>query len=204
VRAKGLIFAVLGIALLAIGVTLVAYFIMGLFSGNTATNSSDPGGFNVPKVETTQATQVGGPEDKTLKVSIPRMSRVTDAPVPDADGDDEEALGQNAAIHLKGTGFPWQKETNLYLAGHRLGYPNTPSFLAFYDLDAMQVDDEVYVEDANGTEYTYRVFDNFIVDPTELWVTEIVPGKNILTLQSCTLPDYSQRLIVQAELVGET
>ncbi|MDP9458582.1 MAG: hypothetical protein M3Q60_23035 [Actinomycetota bacterium] len=25
-------------------------------------------------------------------------------------------------------------------------------------------------------------------------------GKNVLTLQTCTLPDYSRRLIVQAEL----
>jgi sortase A len=28
-----------------------------------------------------------------------------------------------------------------------------------------------------------------------------LPGKNILTLQSCTLPDYAKRLIVQAELI---
>ncbi|MBA3473465.1 MAG: class E sortase [Rubrobacter sp.] len=202
-RAKRLIVGVLSIALLAIGVVLIAYLIMGLGSSNTATNSSDPGAFNVPEVETTQETQTGGPEDKTLRVSIPRMARVADAAVPDADGDDEEALGQNAAIHLKGTGFPWQEEANVYLAGHRLGYPSTPSFLAFYDLDDMQVGDEVYVEDANGKEYTYRVFDNFVVGPTDLWVTETVPGKNILTLQTCTLPDYSERLIVQAELVNE-
>ncbi len=176
---------------------------MELGSGNTATNSSDPGAFNVPEVETRRETQTGGPEDKTLRVSIPRMARVADAAVPDADGDDEEALGQNAAIHLKGTGFPWQEEANVYLAGHRLGYPSTPSFLAFYDLDAVQVGDEVYVEDSNGKEYTYRVFDNFVVDPTDVWVIDPVPGKNILTLQTCTLPDYSQRLVVQAELVNE-
>lgn len=202
-RAKRLIVGVLSIALLAIGVVLIAYLIMELGSGNTGTNSSDPGAFNVPEVETTQETQTGGPEDKTLRVSIPRMSRVADAAVPDADGDDEEALGQNAAIHLKGTGFPWQEEANVYLAGHRLGYPSTPSFLAFYDLDAVQVGDEVYVEDSNGKEYTYRVFDNFVVDPTDVWVIDPVPGKNILTLQTCTLPDYSQRLVVQAELVNE-
>ena len=45
--------------------------------------------------------------------------------------------------------------------------------------------------------------DNFVVGPTDLWVTETVPGKYILTLQTCTLPDYSERLIVQAELVNE-
>ena len=41
------------------------------------------------------------------------------------------------------------------------------------------------------------------MNPTDLYVTEPVPGKNILTLPTCTLPDYSQRLIVQAELVDE-
>jgi len=35
-------------------------------------------------------------------------------------------------------------------------------------------------------------------------VTDPVPGKNVLTLQTCTLPDYSQRLIVQAELTNTT
>jgi sortase A len=35
-------------------------------------------------------------------------------------------------------------------------------------------------------------------------VTDPIEGKNILTLQTCTLPDYSQRLIVQAELINTT
>lgn len=131
------------------------------------------------------------------------MSRVKGAAVPDATGDDEEALKNYAAIHLEGTGFPWQEEANVYLAGHRLGYPGYPSFLAFYDQDNVQVDDEIYVTDADGKEYTYRVFENLVVNPTDLWVTDPMPGKNILTLQTCTLPDYSQRLVTRAELVNE-
>jgi sortase A len=47
--------------------------------------------------------------------------------------------------------------------------------------------------------YTYEVFRKNYVGPTDLSVTEPVPGKDIVTLQTCTLPDYSQRLIVQAE-----
>ena len=46
------------------------------------------------------------------------------------------------------------------------------------------------------------MFKEFVVNPTDLYVTEPVAGKDVLTLQSCTLPDYSQRLIVQAEKVG--
>ena len=104
-------------------------------------------------------------------------------------------------IHLEGTGFPWQDETNVYIAGHRLGYPNTPSFLAFWDIDNLVEGDRVFVEDANGREYTYEVFQTLEVEPTDLSVTEPIEGRNILTLQTCTLPDYARRVIVQAELV---
>jgi sortase A len=115
-----------------------------------------------------------------------------------------QTLGSHAAIHLAGTGFPWNEEANVYLAGHRLGYPRTDSFLAFFDLNKLEVGDEVYLTDADGTKYTYEVFKEFTVSPTDLSVTDPVDGKNILTLQTCTLPDYSQRLIVQAELVNTT
>ena len=91
----------------------------------------------------------------------------------------------------------------MYLAGHRLGYPATDSFLAFYDQDNVQVDDETYVTDADGKEYTYRVFESLVVNPEDIWVIEPVAGKNILTLQTCTLPYYSQRLTARAELVEE-
>jgi len=42
-----------------------------------------------------------------------------------------------------------------------------------------------------------------VTGPTDLSVTKPVPGKDVLTLQTCTLPDYKQRLITRAELVGE-
>ena len=140
------------------------------------------------------------PEDTTLSLTVPRMERVAEASIPDTNGYDEEALKNYAGIHLEGTGFPWQDEANVYMAGHRLGFPGTDSFLAFYDLDALQQGDQVYVVDAEGREYTYEVFQTLEVDPTDLYVTEPMEGRNILTLQTCTLPDYARRLVVQAEL----
>jgi sortase A len=173
----------------------------------TATDEGDPEGFNVPEVEApregSQNAAAGGPEDKTLTVTIPKMSRVENATIPSTVGDDEQALKDNAAIHLEGTGFPWQEEANVYIAGHRLGFPGEDSFLAFWDLDALENGDEVMVTDADGKDYTYRVFKEFVVGPADVQVTQSVPGKNILSLQTCTLPDYSERLIVQAELVEE-
>lgn len=59
----------------------------------------------------------------------------------------------------------------------------------------------IYVRDANGTSCSYRVYNKFAVYPNETWVTKPVPGKSVITLQSCTLPNYTQRLIVRAELI---
>jgi sortase A len=202
-RIKSVTSWVLSLAMIGAGVALIAsFFLAGTQS--TAANSADPEGFNVPKLEPTQAAgAVAGPEDKTLRLTIPAMDRIRDDVIPTAQGDDEEALKTHAAIHLESTGFPWQEEANVYIAGHRLGYPNTESFLAFWDLDNLKKGDNVYITDANGTKYTYEVFKKVTVSPSDLSVTDTVPGKNIVTLQTCTLPDYSQRLIVQAELVNE-
>ncbi len=145
--------------------------------------------------------QALAPNDTTLNITVPSMERVKNAPVPDTTGDDEDSLRDFAGIHLEGTGFPWQDEANVYIAGHRLGYPNTPSFLAFWDIDNVVEGDQVFVEDANGREYTYEVFQILDVEPTDLFVTEPLEGRNIVTLQTCTLPDYARRLVVQAELV---
>ena len=158
---------------------------------------------NAPSEEQEQSAeeQANAPDDPTLNITVPSMERIKDAPIPDTTGDDEDSLRKFAGIHLEGTGFPWQEEANVYIAGHRLGYPNTPSFLAFWDIDNVAEGDQVFVEDANGREYTYEVFDLLEVGPTDLFVTEPQEGKNILTLQTCTLPDYANRVIVQAELV---
>ncbi len=204
-RVKDLLMAGLSVLLIASGAVLLAYFALGLGSITTAADGAGAEGFNVPVLESTveaRSTVVDGPEDKTLKLTVPKMARVQNATVPDAAGDDEEALKNNAGIHLEGTGFPWEENANVYVAGHRLGYPNTESFLAFWDLDALEAGDEVFVEDADGREYRYRVFKEVVVEPTNLEVTRPVPGKDVLTLQTCTLPDYSQCLVVQAEKVA--
>ena len=197
------------VALLVASLALVVFYFVNQESPNIATNSSDPEGFNVPEIEppreetNEEVVAADAPEDKTLWVTVASMERIKDAPVPDTYGTNEESLKNYVGIHLQGTGFPWQEEANVYLAGHRLGYPGTSSWLGFWDLDNVKEGDEVVVTDANGEEYTYEVFTSFVANPNDVWVTAPVPGKNILTLQTCTLPDYSQRLIVQAELVEE-
>jgi sortase A len=140
------------------------------------------------------------PDDKSLRVTIPAMKRVENATIPYAGGFDEDAFKNHAGVHVRGTGSPWQRVANVYIAGHRLGYVGTPSWLAFWDLNKMEVGDKVFVIDSMGRRYVYRVFKEFIVDPDDVQVTRPVPGRNVLTLQTCTLPDYSRRLIVRAAL----
>jgi sortase A len=204
-RTKNIVSWALSLLMIAAGAALIASFFLAGSLNSSATNSSEPGGFNVPRLDADdEGAQTSGPRDKTLKLTVPKMAQLEDDTVPTVQGTDMQALGDHAAIHLEGTGFPWDEEANVYLAGHRLGYPRTDSFLAFFDLNELENGDEVYVTDANGTRYTYEVFKEFTVSPTDLSVTDSVPDKNILTLQTCTLPDYSQRLIVQAELTDTT
>ena len=203
-QTKNIVSWVLSLVMIGGGVALIASFFLAGNLSPTATNSEDPGGFNVPRLETEGNGAASGPKDKTLKLTIPEMAHIENDTVPTVSGTDMETLGSHAAIHLAGTGFPWDEEANVYMAGHRLGYPRTDSFLAFFDLNNLGTGDKIYITDADGTKYTYGVFKEFTVSPTDLSVTDTMPGKNILTLQTCTLPDYSHRLIVQAELIDTT
>jgi sortase A len=139
------------------------------------------------------------PAQTTLKLTVPEMKRVEDVPVYDGSEGNKAAL-RNGTLHVKGTGYPWQRVANVYIAGHRLGFPGTKSHLVFWDLDKLENGDEVILTDANGTTYTYEVFKKFVVSPKDVHVMRPVAGKNIVSLQTCTLPDYAKRLIVQAEL----
>lgn len=143
---------------------------------------------------------VAAPKNETLSLTVPKMARVKNVPVYTAEANNNAALDEGA-IHVRGTGFPWESEANVYIAGHRLGYPNTGSFLVFYDIHKLTNGDNVVLRDADGRRYLYEVFNEFVVEPDRTEVTEPVAGKNIVSLQACTLPDYSKRLVVQAELV---
>ena len=141
----------------------------------------------------------GPAADTSLRLTVPEMRRVDGVPVSTGSSGDEAAL-RGGAMRLAGSGLPWQREANVYISGHRLGYPGTGSFLVFRDLNRLGSGDEVQLRDDKGRIYRYRIFDKKVVKPGQTSVTEPVEGRNIVTLQTCTLPDYRQRLIVRAEL----
>jgi sortase A len=143
-----------------------------------------------------------GPSRKMLRMTIPKMAQIRNDTIPYSVSDDDKAFRKHAAVHLRGTGNPWDRQANVYIAGHRLGFPGTNSWLSFWDLNVLKKGDKIFITDAAGGRYVYKVFKVFIVAPDEVSVTRPLAGRNIVSLQTCTLPDYSERLIVQAEKVA--
>jgi len=123
--------------------------------------------------------------------------------VPVISSDSTRALDQGV-IHLPGTSYPWSDtpERNVYLAGHRLGWPGTGSHLVFYRLNQLRGGERVTLRGPQGGRYHYRVIESFVVGAEDDWVTGRVRGRDLLTLQTCTpIPTFEKRLIVRAERI---
>jgi sortase A len=123
--------------------------------------------------------------------------------VPVISSSSRRALDQGV-IHLPGTSYPWSDtpERNVYLAGHRLGWPGTGSHLVFYRLNQLRGGERVTLRDAQGGRYDYMVIESFVVGPEDSWITGRVRGRDLLTLQTCTpIPTFEKRLIVRAERI---
>ena len=146
------------------------------------------------------AAAVEPPSNDMMKLTVPKMERLENDEIPTGLGTDETLFHDYAGVHIKHTGYPWEEEANVYIAGHRLGYEGTDSHLAFMDLNELENGDEFYITDSEGRKYTYVVFEKFVATPDNLSVLNPVKGKNIVTLQTCTLPDYTNRLLVRGEL----
>jgi len=113
------------------------------------------------------------------------------------------ALDQGV-IHLPGTSYPWSgtPERNVYLAGHRLGWPGTGSHLVFYRLNELGGGERITLRDPQGGRYHYRVIQRFVVGAEDRWVTGRVRGRDLLMLQTSTpIPTFERRLIVRAERI---
>lgn len=139
----------------------------------------------------------GGPDDKTLYLTIPALE-IEDIPVFDTLS--EEKL-REGTVHIPATGYPWQEGANVFIAGHRIGFPNTLSYYVFYHLDWLEEGDEVLLKDSSGRKFVYRVTGQKVVGPENVDVMNAVEDRSIISLQTCTLPDYKERLIVRGELV---
>jgi sortase A len=126
---------------------------------------------------------------------------VYNAPVFNSDG--QWAL-TNGVAHVPQTSLPWSStpQRNVYLEGHRLGWPGTGSHLIFYRLNKLEEGDEVLLKDRGGSAYRYRVSETLVVNPDDVWVMGQVLDRDMVTLQTCTpFPTFEKRLVVRADRI---
>ena len=109
----------------------------------------------------------------------------------------------NGLVRVPETSRPWDEgdQKNVFIAGHYLGVPETPSRLAFYNLHKLKSGDELMLEDGQGQAYKYRVSEKFAVGPGDSWTMGQVRGRDMVTLQTCIPPDFGKRLMVRADRV---
>ncbi|WP_087014054.1 class C sortase [Leucobacter sp. 7(1)] len=103
--------------------------------------------------------------------------------------------------HLQGTSLPTGGEgTRSVLTGHR-GLANATMFT---NLDRVKKGDTFSVE-VLGEVFTYRVFDLKVVAPEDTEEIRAVPGKDLMTLITCTpLGVNTHRILVTGERVTPT
>lgn len=132
-----------------------------------------------------EGSLIGVLEIPRLQIAAPVMS-----------GDDEETLAV-AVGHLPDTPRPWEPG-NSALAAHRDGL--------FRPLRRVRAGDDIVLRTHRG-DFTYRVRETRIVEPTDLSVLAATPSRT-LTLITCYPFDYigpaPMRFIVHADLVAES
>src|ERR687890_304219 len=147
------------------------------------------------------------PEDPTLYLTVPKLG-LYDHTVRN---DDSEVALDLGAVKLPDTGFPWeQKDTNTYIACHRLGWPGNERYNQCLNLPLMQQGDQIFLEDSLGRAYEYRVTEALQLTAQDTWIKRPTEGKDVVSLQTCieTLgdiwtmgPNWAARYVVQAEKV---
>lgn len=130
-----------------------------------------------------------------MYLTVPAMKRVDHLEVKTGWMTNEKYL-HDSALHVRGTGLPWEDNKNVYIAGHRLGFPGTDSWLVFWDLNVLKNGDVIYLQDDAGHKWTYKVFRRIVVSPSHREVLKPIDGLDTVSLQTCTLPDYADRFIV--------
>ena len=124
------------------------------------------GYISIPKIDV-NLPMYHGTSDMVLQTSIGHITG-TSLPAGSAHTDPEDWLKPDFASHC-------------VLSGHR----GLPSARLFSDLDAMEVGDLFYLTILDQT-LTYQVDRITVIEPEDMTELEIVPGKDLCTLMTCT------------------
>lgn len=131
------------------------------------------------------------PSGVMARIQIPGLH--VDLPV--YHGTSDETLRRGAG-HLEGTSLPVGGEgTHAVITAHR----GLPEATLFTDLDRLRVGDRFTIT-VFGDVLTYRVVETRVVDPADTESVRPEPGRDLLTLVTCTpLGINSHRILVTGE-----
>jgi len=124
------------------------------------------GFISIPKIDVNLPIY-HGTSDAVLQTSIGHITG-TSLPAGSAHSDEEDFLKPDFASHC-------------VLSGHR----GLPSARLFSDLDAMELGDLFYLTILDQT-LTYEVDQIVVIEPEDLTEMEIIPGRDLCTLMTCT------------------
>ena len=135
-----------------------------------------------------------------LLLSIPRLGLKN---VPVGDSPEQSYLDREGIMHLSGSGFPYERGSNTYIAGHAADCDASRIPNVFRNLHKLRQGDLINLRDATGRTYNYRAYEYLVVNPHDVWVTKPIADKQIVSFQTCfPAPTFEKRLIVRGELVG--
>lgn len=152
-----------------------------------ATGATLPSGFDYDRLLAADPYGLMG------RIAIPSIG----ADLPIYHGTSDATLAEGVG-HLEGSSLPvGGPGTHAVLAGHR----GLASATLFTNLDKV-VDGDTFSLYIFGEPLTYRVFDIKVVDPDQTKTLAPVPGKDLVTLVTCTpIGINSQRILVTGERV---
>jgi sortase A len=140
--------------------------------------------------DATYQSVLSSPNGVMGSIRIPKVSIY----LPIYHGTSDEVLDRGSG-HLYGTSVPvGGKSTNTVLTGHR----GLTDALLFTRLDELKKGDIIYITTLGHT-LGYRVEDINVVEPEDTHLYKVVPGRDLLTLMTCTPYGVNtQRLVITA------
>ena len=130
-----------------------------------------------------------------ISVDAPIIWNVTEA--------DVQSKLEEGVVHYKNTATPDQDGGNVFLTGHSSNFwwSKGKYNQVFALLSELENGDKIAIT-YKKVKYIYRVYDKFVVKPSQVDVMDPIEGKSTLTLMSCVpLGTNLNRLIVRSELL---
>ncbi|WEV66884.1 class C sortase [Bifidobacterium sp. ESL0769] len=160
------------------------------FSAAPAKNSKERNATQSERDETYQSLLNEGKGVMGV-IQIPKIS----LKLPIYHGTSDEVLDKGVG-HLYGTSLPvGGASTNAVLTGHR----GRPNMALFTRLDQLDKGDVIYLNTLNHV-IGYQITSIHVVKPSDTHLYTVVPGKDLVTLMTCTPYGVNtQRLVLTAE-----